>query len=149
MPTEIGWARRLRLDSATDESAEESADAVPPVAERAKSPTRRTALDAGYPSYLAMAALLTLVTAGVVYVARVGAASGAVAGHETCRSTRRPRRAPSCRASERSLDAAFAALSEQHFERSKLVVLGLANKDPQGAPARLTGRTSAGSRPTC
>ena len=27
--------------------------------------------------------------------------------------------------------AAFAALSEQHFERSKLVVLGLANKDPQ------------------
>jgi hypothetical protein len=31
----------------------------------------------------------------------------------------------------RSGDAAFAALSEQHFERSKLVVLGLANKDPQ------------------
>lgn len=35
--------------------------------------------------------------------------------------------------SERSGDAAFAALSEQHFERSKLVVLGLANKDPQRA----------------
>ena len=28
-------------------------------------------------------------------------------------------------------DAAFAAVSEQHFERSKLVILGLANKNPQ------------------
>ena len=34
---------------------------------------------------------------------------------------------------QRSTDAAFAALSEQHFERSKLVVLGLANKDPHHA----------------
>ena len=31
------------------------------------------------------------------------------------------------------MEAAFAALSEQHFERSKLVVLGLANKDPHAA----------------
>ncbi len=32
-----------------------------------------------------------------------------------------------------SPEAAFTALSEQHFERSKLVVLGLANKDPHHA----------------
>ena len=31
------------------------------------------------------------------------------------------------------MDVAFAALSEQHFERSKLVVLGLANKDAHHA----------------
>lgn len=93
-----------------------------------------------YASYLTMAALLTLVTAGVVYVAR---------------STLRPTLAPSLdtRATRtgpgasidpvppalvgsgeaRSADAAFAALSEQHFERSKLVVLGLASKDPHRA----------------
>jgi hypothetical protein len=34
-----------------------------------------------------------------------------------------------------SADAAFASLSEQHFERSKLVVLGLANKDPRQSSA--------------
>ena len=47
-----------------------------------------------------------------------------------------------------SPEAAFAALSEQHFERSKLVVLGLANKDPQHArEARLGVRARARLRP--
>lgn len=74
--------------------------------------------------YLAMAALLALVTMSVLVLvrsrsgvvpaspARVAADTGAAAG------------APQTR------DAAFAAISEQHFERSKLVVLGLATKDP-------------------
>jgi hypothetical protein len=31
------------------------------------------------------------------------------------------------------VEAAFASLSEQHFERSKLVVLGIANKDARVA----------------
>ena len=78
-----------------------------------------------YAPYLATAALLTLVTSALVHVAR---------------STPRPSPAPIAPAivptvSERSTDAAFAALSEQHFERSKLVVLGLANKDPHDARA--------------
>ena len=88
---------------------------------------------AGYPSYLAMAALLTLVTAGVVYVARVGVAPGDIAGHGRGAAHGSPRRRRCVPPSERSADAAFAALSEQHFERSKLVVLGLANKDPRRA----------------
>ena len=89
---------------------------------------------AAYAPYLATAAVLTLVTSALVHVAR---------------STPRPTRAPAAAeattpapiappvlvpaVSERSTDAAFAALSEQHFERSKLVVLGLANKDPHHA----------------
>jgi hypothetical protein len=32
-----------------------------------------------------------------------------------------------------SIETAFATLSEQHFERSKLVVLGIASKDPRQA----------------
>jgi len=84
---------------------------------------------AGYPSYLAMAALLTLVTAGVAYVARVASPPAAPPVTDVAQH-RAPASAPP---SERSADAAFAALSEQHFERSKLVVLGLANKDPRRA----------------
>lgn len=84
--------------------------------------------------YLAMAALLTLVTSGVVYVART------VPRPSTSASVDRvePHADPSVRAlvpasESRSRDAAFAALSGQHFERSKLVVLGLASKDPRHA----------------
>ena len=35
------------------------------------------------------------------------------------------------KAAAEARDADFAALSEEHFERSKLVVLGLATKDPE------------------
>jgi len=86
--------------------------------------------------YLAMAALLALVTMSVAYVARTGW------GRERGR-TATPAPAPVARAdvaataspeAERgTVEAAFAALSEQHFERSKLVVLGLTSKDAQHA----------------
>jgi hypothetical protein len=86
--------------------------------------------------YLAMAALLALVTMSVAYVARTGW------GRERGR-TATPATAPVARAdvaataspeAERgTVEAAFAALSEQHFERSKLVVLGLTSKDAQHA----------------
>ena len=87
---------------------------------------------AGYASYLAMAALLTLVTAGVVDLARVASRPATSPVTDVAQHTA-PASAPSVPPSERSADAAFAALSEQHFERSKLVVLGLANKDSRRA----------------
>lgn len=82
-----------------------------------------------YVGYLAMAALLALVTMSVAYVVRYRAAlvedraaagiSGPAVGPG---DTGRP---------VWTEDAAFASLSEQHFERAKLVVLGLATRDPQ------------------
>jgi hypothetical protein len=86
---------------------------------------------AGYRSYLALAALLTLVTSGVVYVAR--SAPRPATSPVTDVAQHRAPASPIVPPSDRSADAAFAALSEQHFERSKLVVLGLANKDPRRA----------------
>jgi hypothetical protein len=69
--------------------------------------------------YLAMAALVALVTTSIVFVMRsrgaTPASSPAVAAGEPGPASRD--------------DRAFAALSEEHFERSKLVVLGLATKD--------------------
>jgi hypothetical protein len=75
-----------------------------------------------------MAALVTLVTSGIALVTR-----------STPDPERDPQPAPAAvmppalqaPSADRSAAAAFAALSEQHFERSKLVVLGLANRDPQ------------------
>jgi hypothetical protein len=90
---------------------------------------RRVPPDRRYISYLAMAALLTLVTMSVAYVARV-------------RNPSRPELQPPPRAATdtsgaaapaqpgRSVDVTFATMTEQHLERSKLVVLGLASKDP-------------------
>ena len=103
--------------------------------ERRTDPTVRPSA-VNYVPYLAMAALLTLVTSGVIYVARsapgptratTSVASPAVG------STPAASVDPLPAVPERSADVAFAALSEQHFERSKLVVLGLANKDAHHA----------------
>lgn len=80
-----------------------------------------------YVAYIAMAALLALVTASVAYIVRsrdalLGAGprlAGAAASGRTWTD-----------------DEAFASLSEQHFDRAKLVVLGLANKAAgDGLPA--------------
>ena len=85
-----------------------------------------------------MAALLTLVTAGVVYVARSTPrlppfSPSSIDVPATVPAERSPVVSAPIAAAARSAEAAFAALSEQHFERSKLVVLGLANKDPHAA----------------
>lgn len=85
--------------------------------------------------YLAMAALLTLVTSGVAYVARSSNRPTPVTAPSQTAAERSETSAatgPELReAADSAAAAAFAALSEQHFERSKLVVLGLANKDPE------------------
>lgn len=78
-----------------------------------------------YVSYVAMAALLTLVTLSVAIAIRSRAVPApAVTGNVAARAAREP-----------TDTAAFTALSEEHFERSKLVVLGLATKDPQRGAA--------------
>ena len=115
-----GECRRVRL----------AGEWSPPVA-----PVGRASRRAAYAPYLAMAALLTLVTSAIVYVARSAPrptpSSSAAAQATTPAPIVPPAVVPAV--AERSTDAAFAALSEQHFERSKLVVLGLANKDPHHA----------------
>jgi len=81
-----------------------------------------------YAPYFAVAALVILVTSSVVYLSRKSserAAGTAIAERVPPAQTAISAPAP------QSPEAAFAALSEQHFERSKLVVLGLANKDAQ------------------
>jgi hypothetical protein len=126
------WTRFMtRLDTAV--ARDEAARVIPiqhPVAaprENARAPlTRRAA------PYLTMAALLALVTMSVAYVARTGW------GRDRSQSQATPvarngEAATAAAAEPVPVEAAFAALSEQHFERSKLVVLGIASKDPRQA----------------
>jgi Putative zinc-finger len=102
---------------------------------KGRPPSRRSLV-----AYLAMAALLALVTSGVAYLAR----SRTVLETQKAATAKAPdARAPSRggpAGAERShdalapvdrTDAALASFSEQHFERSKLVVLGLATRDPR------------------
>ena len=97
-------------------------------------PAVRVSRSARYAPYLATAALLTLVTSGLVFVSRSAprpapsSASAPASAPEPGAPTALVPAVP-----ERPTDAAFAALSEQHFERSKLVVLGLASKDAHQA----------------
>ncbi|MCA1650581.1 MAG: hypothetical protein LC753_09980 [Acidobacteria bacterium] len=77
-----------------------------------------------YVAYLAVAALLALVTMSVVFVLRARAPEQPVV--TTSASPPAPSPAPAL---------GLASLSEQHFERSKLVVLGLASKDARSASA--------------
>jgi hypothetical protein len=98
-------------------------------------PLVRRRAGVAYAPYLAMAALLMLVASGLVFVARSTPRtppSSEAAGMGTPPSAEDLPSASAANAA-RFAEAGFAALSEQHFERSKLVVLGLANKDPERA----------------
>ena len=86
-------------------------------------------------AYLAMAAVLTLVTIGVTMALRSRHAQSMQTMGTTADGTVRlsPSGVPEMtnNAAAEAQAADFAALSEEHFERSKLVVLGLATKDPE------------------
>jgi hypothetical protein len=91
------------------------------------------------PAYVALAAMLALVTASVTYLARQQASRRAdpavVARSEPGTPAAPASAAPSPTAGSASaapMDP-FAAVSEQHFERSKLVILGLASRDPHSS----------------
>jgi len=114
---------------------ESRAPAAQPITEPPASQRPQTMVSAVGP-YLALAALLALVTMSVAYVARTG--SGRERGRTVTRSAPvaqadPPRPATPTEADPGALAASFAALSEQHLERSKLVVLGVASKDPHHA----------------
>ena len=86
-------------------------------------PFARTPSRHSYVAYLAVAALLGLITFSVAVAFRSKVAPASVTEVD---------RAPVQGFSD---TAAFEALSEEHFERSKLVVLGLATKDPKPGAA--------------
>jgi hypothetical protein len=73
---------------------------------------------------MATAALLALTTMGVMFVMRARPPIAPVAALQT------PHLPDSAGPTGRTGNQGFEALSEEHFERSKLVVLGLAAKDP-------------------
>lgn len=77
-----------------------------------------------YPRWIAVAALLALVTLSVLFVAR----SRENAGVDAALDARLTPRA-TYEGDPTKPDPALASLSAEHFERSKLVVLGLATKD--------------------
>jgi hypothetical protein len=117
-----------RLDRAIEED-ERAHHGLPVVAPAARAASGRRP----YAGYLAMAALLALVTMSVAYVGRSRSVSQERANGTT--------RVEGAGAGPIAADAAgereaFAALSEEHFERSKLVVLGLTTKDPERATSR-------------
>lgn len=96
-----------------------------------------------YIAWAAMAALIALVTFSVLFVARArqGQSIGGSDSPDRLASTPgieaetvASARAPATRQSDDADDAALLAMSEQHFERSKLVVLGLANADETAGP---------------
>jgi len=116
----------VRLDDAIGFERQVRGAAAAPVIP-IKAPERRTLK---YAPYLAAAAALTLVTSGIVYFGRPTERREPFAPR-VAETTPAPATTPALvpAAPRPSSEAAFAALSEQHFERSKLVVLGLANKD--------------------
>jgi hypothetical protein len=129
-PPNGDWSAFMaRLDRAIEEDGEQAAGrpaiAAPPAPRAAFG--RRP-----YAGYLAMAALLALVTMSVVFAMRSRNAGPERANGTTqVEGAARPIGADA--AGQRQ---AFAALSEEHFERSKLVVLGLATMDAEHATSR-------------
>jgi anti-sigma-K factor RskA len=110
-PASGDWSHFMsRLDLAIANERSQSPSVVPFV------PRRRRLVE-----YMAIAALLALVTFSVAVAFRArhvpATPSTALTQHAVPASTKD--------------NSAFAAMTEEHFERSKLVVLGLATKDPQ------------------
>jgi hypothetical protein len=129
-PLDGDWsAFMIRLDESirTDRPAETGARVLAIPARPGASRVSRNA------PYLAFAALLTLVTSGVVYMSRQAAPQQQTTGAQAIAGTSTPAlpQPEPPAAVPATASTGLAALSEQHFERSKLVVLGLASKDPR------------------
>ena len=83
--------------------------------------------------YAAIAALVTLVTLSTSYFTRTARRSGVQTPQVSGSVQPAVDPSPVQSVAMPTPDAGFAALSEQHFERSKLVVIGLASMDPRRA----------------
>jgi hypothetical protein len=118
-----GFMERLDQSIAVER---ETGPAASVVAMPARPPVQR------YAAYLAMAALLTIVTSAVVAVIVVSRQPQRPQPVEVAHVDPEPTPAIAEPAPgpPPAPEAAFASMSEEHFERSKLVVLGIANKDP-------------------
>jgi hypothetical protein len=92
---------------------------------KAGADVRRATVRPSYVGYLAMAALLALVTVSVLFVARSREAT--IVPDSGPRTTENGPRTPD--PGPRTADRQLVSLSERHFERSKLVVLGMATKN--------------------
>jgi hypothetical protein len=119
----IQWEDRAREARARHEPRVHMMNAPQP----ARAPYRT------YTSYLAMAALVALVTMTVAYVPRTVVDRPPETTLVSRPAVEPPSPADVNHVTDLSAEAAFAKLSEQHFERSKLVVLGLTSKDPRSA----------------
>ncbi|HYX82557.1 MAG TPA: zf-HC2 domain-containing protein [Gemmatimonadales bacterium] len=83
---------------------------------------------------VAIAAMLALVTVGVMMASRVRRPPPA-AGSRAVSDTRSAVPPASPAVAKTSTDRGLVEMSEEHLERSKLVVLGLATRDPQRTSA--------------
>jgi hypothetical protein len=92
----------------------------------ASTPQVRRPVSTPAAAWIAIAATLVLATAGVLFVGR---ARPALAPAVTARTTVTTP-APTASRPPAPAQTAFKTLSDQHLERSKLVVLGLATRDP-------------------
>ncbi len=138
---------RDALASRTDVCAPESGDwsrfmarleaAIHPAATTASARVDGAAGGAGYVAYVAMAALLALVTVSVTVALRSRDAQPAqpIASAGGIVPSSAPPLGPGKIDATEAQTADFEALSEDHFERAKLVVLGLATKDPSARRA--------------
>lgn len=133
-PARGDWtAFMTRLDAAVAQERRSQPPAMVVVFGR-----RETARRSSYAGYLAMAALLALVSMSVLFVAR-NRGQLATEMEQTVTpmadaSIRKPAEA----------DPTLTNMSEQHFERSKLVLLGLATKDTKQAASLAYERDLAG-----
>jgi len=134
-PASGDWtAFMVRLDSAIAQERRSQEAATVVVFGR-----RETGQRPSYTGYVAMAALLALVTMSVLFVARnrgplATEAPQPVGQPLADASIRKPAEA----------DPTLTNMSEQHFERSKLVLLGLATKDTTQAASLTYERDLAG-----
>ena len=127
-----GFMRRLDAAIAADtRTAPGAASLWPRVAARRGAPFAKATGARGLRSALAFAAMLALVTIGVAIAARYHRTS-APPVNETASQAPAQTRSPELKPDpDRSLKVGTA----EHLERSKLVVLGLATRDPQHTTA--------------
>ena len=134
-PARGDWAAFMtRLDAAIGQERRSRQPATVVVYGR-----RDTAHRSSYTGYLAMAALLALVSISVLFVAR----NRGGLDRELAPTVTQPIADASLRKPAEA-DPTLTNMSEQHFERSKLVLLGLATKDTKQAASLTYERDLAG-----
>jgi hypothetical protein len=127
MPASGDWSTFMaRLERAI--AREDAISTVEPPRERSGRPA--------YAGFLAMAALLALVTMGVLFVARSRPGAPASPPQAAVPAVPAPTAPPQASEDTGESAAVLAAASDEHFKRSKLVVLGLATMDPQRSSSK-------------